>query len=234
MHPVAPGITQEKLLGSAETPFHCQEVAPVDIYRCALPLPLGRALIKTNDSFSSFGNMVKVHIAQLLFLSGCLSLGSHAACPYMDGQMPAKRADAKNTDEFLGQFEINDDNAYLTSDAGGPFSDQNSLSAGDRGPTLLEDFIFRQKIQHFDHERVPERAVHARGAGAHGTFVSYGDWSNLTGASFLAAKGKETPVFLRFSTVAGSRGSADTARDVHGFAVRLYTDEGNFGELLVR
>jgi catalase len=81
---------------------------------------------------------------------------------------------------------------------------------------------------HFDHERVPERAVHARGAGAHGTFVSYGDFSNITGASFLSSPGKETPIFIRFSTVAGSRGSADTVRDVHGFAVRWYTDEGNF------
>jgi catalase len=85
---------------------------------------------------------------------------------------------------------------------------------------------------HFDHERVPERAVHARGAGAHGTFVSYGDWSNITGASFLNGPDKETPVFIRFSTVAGSRGSADTVRDVHGFAVRFYTDEGNFGTYL--
>lgn len=81
-----------------------------------------------------------------------------------------------------------------------------------------------------DHERVPERAVHARGAGAHGVFTSYGDWSNITAASFLNSPGKETPVFIRFSTVAGSRGSADTVRDVHGFATRFYTDEGNFGE----
>jgi hypothetical protein len=81
-----------------------------------------------------------------------------------------------------------------------------------------------------DHERVPERAVHARGAGAHGVFTSYADWSNITGASFLNTPGKETPVFIRFSTVAGSRGSADTVRDVHGFATRFYTDEGNFGK----
>ncbi|KAK0647664.1 Catalase B [Lasiodiplodia hormozganensis] len=164
---------------------------------------------------------------------------SAIGCPYMGAELDARdvpaghpnlqpRADAQKTDEFMSQFEINDTDVYLTSDVGGPFSDQNSLSAGERGPTLLEDFIFRQKIQHFDHERVPERAVHARGAGAHGVFTSYADWSNITGASFLAKEGKETPVFLRFSTVAGSRGSADTARDVHGFAVRLYTDEGNF------
>ncbi|KAF2007886.1 catalase-domain-containing protein [Amniculicola lignicola CBS 123094] len=159
-----------------------------------------------------------------------------AACPYMendarelpDHHPPVKRDGSTPTDEFLGKYEIDDSDAYLTSDVGGPISDQNSLSAGERGPTLLEDFIFRQKITHFDHERVPERAVHARGAGAHGVFESYGDWSNITGASFLGSAGKETPVFLRFSTVAGSRGSADTVRDVHGFAVRFYTDEGNF------
>lgn len=132
------------------------------------------------------------------------------------------------TDTFLQKYEIDDTNTYLTSDVGGPIADQNSLRVGDRGPTLLEDFIFRQKIQHFDHERVPERAVHARGAGAHGVFTSYADWSNITAASFLKSKGKETPVFVRFSTVAGSRGSADTARDVHGFATRFYTDEGNY------
>jgi len=138
------------------------------------------------------------------------------------------RQGAVPTDEFLSQYEIDDSNTYMTSDVGGPIEDQESLSVGERGPTLLEDFIFRQKIQHFDHERVPERAVHARGAGAHGVFQSYGNWSNITGASFLSSPDKETPVFIRFSTVAGSRGSADTARDVHGFAVRFYTDEGNF------
>ncbi|MBK3869911.1 catalase HPII [Pseudomonas stutzeri] len=105
---------------------------------------------------------------------------------------------------------------------------QNTLKAGDRGPSLLEDFIMREKITHFDHERIPERIVHARGAAAHGVFVSYGDHSALTKASFLAAEGKETPVFVRFSTVQGSRGSADTVRDVRGFATKFYTDEGNF------
>ncbi|KAF2653037.1 catalase-domain-containing protein [Lophiostoma macrostomum CBS 122681] len=165
--------------------------------------------------------------------------GAHvasAACPYMESDArdlpadhpPVRRDGSTSTDDFLQKYEIDDSNAYLTSDVGGPFSDQNSLSAGDRGPTLLEDFIFRQKITHFDHERVPERAVHARGAGAHGVFESYGDYSNITGASFLGSAGKQTPVFIRFSTVAGSRGSADTARDVHGYAIRFYTDEGNF------
>ncbi|KAJ5537752.1 hypothetical protein N7494_007231 [Penicillium frequentans] len=162
---------------------------------------------------------------------------ANAACPYMTGDIPDSsnplhrrdNADASAaTEDFLSQFYLNDKDAFMTSDVGGPIEDQNSLSAGERGPTLLEDFIFRQKIQRFDHERVPERAVHARGVGAHGVFTSYGDWSNITAASFLSAKDKETPMFVRFSTVAGSRGSADTARDVHGFATRFYTDEGNF------
>ncbi|THV03345.1 catalase B precursor [Dendrothele bispora CBS 962.96] len=129
---------------------------------------------------------------------------------------------------FLDQFVINDTDTFTTTDFGTPVDDTHSLKAGSRGPTLLEDFVFRTKLTRFDHERVPERAVHARGAGAHGYFESYGDWSNITAASFLTQAGKQTPVFLRFSTVAGSRGSADTARDVHGTAVRFYTDEGNF------
>ena len=104
--------------------------------------------------------------------------------------------------------------------------DQNSLKAGVRGPTLLEDFHFREKMTHFDHERIPERVVHARGAAAHGVFECYEDLSDLTMADMFSAKGKETPVFMRFSTVTGSRGSADTARDPRGFAVKHYTDEG--------
>ncbi|KAF1981349.1 catalase-domain-containing protein [Aulographum hederae CBS 113979] len=177
-------------------------------------------------------------LSLLLAAAGLVS----AQCPYMTGELPKR--DATNPHEsleerqfpvpqpdaanILREYTLNDTDVYLTSDVGGPIPDQNSLQAGERGPTLLEDFIFRQKITHFDHERVPERAVHARGAGAHGVFESYGDFSNITGASFLNKPGKKTPVFVRFSTVAGSRGSADTARDVHGFATRFYTDEGNF------
>ena len=106
--------------------------------------------------------------------------------------------------------------------------DQNSLKAGDRGATLLEDFILREKITHFDHERIPERVVHARGSGAHGVFKVYEDQSAITKAAFLCDPAIETPVFVRFSTVAGSRGSTDLARDVRGFAVKFYTQEGNF------
>lgn len=106
--------------------------------------------------------------------------------------------------------------------------DQNSLKAGDRGSALLEDFILREKITHFDHERIPERVVHARGSGAHGVFRLYESQSSLTKAHFLNDTSAETPVFVRFSTVAGSRGSTDLARDVRGFAVKFYTQEGNF------
>ncbi|WP_406823801.1 catalase [Pedobacter sp. KACC 23697] len=117
----------------------------------------------------------------------------------------------------------------LTTDHGVSINDdQNSLKAGDRGATLLEDFILREKITHFDHERIPERVVHARGSGAHGVFKVYEDMSDLTRAAFLCDPGAETPVFVRFSTVAGSRGSTDVARDVRGFAVKFYTQEGNF------
>ena len=106
--------------------------------------------------------------------------------------------------------------------------DQNSLRAGARGPTLLEDFVLRDKITHFDHERIPERVVHARGSGAHGYFEPYRSHAKLTKAAFLQDPKVRTPVFVRFSTVAGSEGSLDTARDVRGFAVKFYTGEGNF------
>jgi catalase len=118
---------------------------------------------------------------------------------------------------------------YLTTAQGLRLPDtDHSLKAGSRGPTLLEDFHLREKITHFDHERIPERVVHARGAAAHGVFESYGNAGSVTKAGFLSKKGLQTPVFVRFSTVLGSRGSADTARDTRGFAVKFYTDEGNF------
>ncbi|KAF9254211.1 catalase B [Marasmius fiardii PR-910] len=131
-------------------------------------------------------------------------------------------------DGFLDQFKVDDHDTITTTDFGTRVNDFRSLTAGERGPTLLEDFVLRTKITRFDHERIPERVVHARGTGVHGYFESYGNWSDLTAASFLSEKGKQTPMFVRFSTVAGSRGSPDTVRDVHGFALRFYTDEGNF------
>lgn len=129
----------------------------------------------------------------------------------------------------LDQYVVMHDNAKLTTDQGVGINDtENSLKAGSRGPTLLQDFIFREKITHFDHERIPERVVHARGTGAHGYFECYQDMSDLTMAKFLSAANKRTSVFVRFSTVAGFKGSPDTVRDVRGFAVKFYTEEGNY------
>ncbi|MEU5564326.1 catalase [Micromonospora musae] len=118
--------------------------------------------------------------------------------------------------------------AYLTTAQGARLRDtDHSLKAGPRGPVLLQDHHLREKITHFDHERIPERVVHARGTGAHGVFTGYGTAEGVTKAAFLA-KGRETEVFVRFSTVLGSRGSADTVRDTRGFATKFYTDEGTF------
>jgi catalase len=126
-----------------------------------------------------------------------------------------------NSEEGNGEF--------LTTNQGVRINDnQNSLKAGDRGATLLEDFILREKITHFDHERIPERVVHARGSAAHGVFKVYKSMASVTKADFLQNPEIETPVFVRFSTVVGSRGSADLVRDVRGFAVKFYTQAGNF------
>jgi len=133
------------------------------------------------------------------------------------------------TIDSLDRVRVDSAGQRLTTNQGVPIADnQNSLKAGLRGPTLLEDFILREKITHFDHERIPERIVHARGSAAHGFFECTRAMGDVTRASFLARAGKRTPVFVRFSTVAGERGSTDTARDVRGFAVKFYTDEGNF------
>src|SRR6188472_1438473 len=111
---------------------------------------------------------------------------------------------------------------FLTTNQGLRINDdQNSLKAGERGPSLLEDFHLREKITHFDHERIPERIVHARGSGAHGFFQVYEPLGKWTSAGFLNDPARRTPVFVRFSTVAGSRGSTDLARDVRGFAVKF-------------
>lgn len=140
--------------------------------------------------------------------------------------------DNTSDNEKLNQLESHmnsNENEKLTSNQGLKINNnQDSLKAGDRGPTLLEDFFFREKITHFDHERIPERVVHARGSGAHGVFKLNKSLAKYTRANFLSEVGKETPVFVRFSTVAGNRGSTDLARDVRGFSVKFYTDEGNY------
>ncbi len=129
----------------------------------------------------------------------------------------------------LDQVRADSSGQRLTTNHGVPVADnQHSLKAGLRGPALLEDFVLREKITHFDHERIPERIVHARGNAAHGYFECYASMESVTRASVFAKAGKRTPVFTRFSTVIGERGSADTPRDVRGFAVKFYTDEGNW------
>src|SRR3984885_95844 len=147
-----------------------------------------------------------------------------------------KFKDSKDIEKFLAggpgganhQTAANADQS-LTTNQGVIVSDnQNTLKSGERGPSLLEDFHFREKITHFDHERIPERIVHARGSGAHGHFEVTNPIPHLTRASFLAKAGKKTEVFARFSTVAGGAGAGDLPRDVRGFAVKFYTDEGNF------
>ena len=149
-------------------------------------------------------------------------------------QKKTRKSTARPTDEAsnrpdLDAFRVDDAGSELTTNQGVRIADdQNSLRAGERGPTLLEDFILREKITHFDHERIPERVVHARGAGAHGYFELYESLEEHTRARFLSEPGVRTPVFARFSTVGGSRGSADTVRDVRGFAVKFYTPEGNY------
>ncbi|WP_312698956.1 catalase [Sedimentibacter sp.] len=132
-------------------------------------------------------------------------------------------------DEQLNQFRVDDMGKDLTTNQGLKMAeDEFSLKLGERGPTLLEDFHLREKITHFDHERIPERVVHARGTGAHGEFQLYESMKEYTKAGFLQDPTVKTPIFVRFSTVAGFRGSADTVRDVRGFAIKFYTQEGNY------
>ena len=139
------------------------------------------------------------------------------------------RIDEHAKDRQLVPFRREAEGQFLTTNQGVRVNDDdNSLTAGPRGPTLMEDFIFREKMMHFDHESIPERVVHARGSGAHGYFQVYESMEKYTRARFLADPSVKTPVFVRFSTVAGSRGSADTVRDVRGFATKFYTEEGVF------
>ncbi|MBT9491012.1 MAG: catalase [Paucibacter sp.] len=161
--------------------------------------------------------------------------GAHpaaASTAAMASTLSERNVSAKTAGDALGALGESRTDARgqtLTTNQGVPVGDnQNSLKAGLRGPTLLEDFILREKITHFDHERIPERIVHARGSAAHGFFEAYQSMAEFTRAAPLQAAGKITPVFARFSTVAGERGSTDTARDVRGFAVKFYTDEGNW------
>ncbi len=147
--------------------------------------------------------------------------------PKTDQAGPDRRT-ATGAETAVPATDVAQQGAFLTTSQGARLRDSDhSLKAGSRGPTLLQDHHLREKITHFDHERIPERVVHARGAGAHGVFIGYGNAKPISKAGFLA-KNVETPVFVRFSTVLGSRGSADTVRDTRGFATKFYTSEGTF------
>jgi len=146
--------------------------------------------------------------------------------------MAKKKIENKAVNKKVSDLQSNTQNGdgqMISTNQGLLINDnQNSLKAGERGATLLEDFILREKITHFDHERIPERIVHARGSGAHGIFELYKPIAQYSKAKFLNDVSKPTPVFVRFSTVAGSRGSSDLSRDVRGFSVKFYTEEGNY------
>ncbi len=158
--------------------------------------------------------------------TGSTTTEDRASAKLGDGQPQPGRNPGNDP---LDRARVDASGQVLTTNQGVAISDnQNSLKAGARGPTLLEDFILREKITHFDHERIPERVVHARGSAAHGIFECTQSLTDLTLAAPFAEAGKLTPVFVRFSTVAGERGSTDLARDVRGFAVKFYTDEGNW------
>lgn len=163
--------------------------------------------------------------------------GSHRPSPgpSAPGEQPTAPGSVKSPDtgneklKSLAPHRKGGEGFALTTNQGVRIADdQNSLRAGARGPTLLEDFILREKITHFDHERIPERIVHARGSAAHGYFQPYKSLKAITKADFLSDPDKITPVFVRFSTVQGGAGSADTVRDIRGFATKFYTEEGIF------
>ena len=175
-------------------------------------------------------NAIKPPIGQTMVPESRLPTGStltEDSGTFKTGSLAPEGVNA--TIEPLDRVRVDSGGQRLTTNQGVPIADnQNSLKAGLRGPVLLEDFILREKLTHFDHERIPERIVHARGSGAHGYFECYAPLTQHTKAAPFQDAGKITPVFVRFSTVAGERGSKDTARDVRGFAVKFYTDEGNW------
>ena len=186
----------------------------------------------TAGPVSSAPTMGGISRRRLIQAAG-VSAGAFAAAPVLQGglaraaapaEAPASRASEVPVEPGVGLVA---GGTRLTTNQGVRVSDdQNTLRAGARGPDLLEDFAFREKIMHFDHERIPERVVHARGAGAHGVFTLHTSLANFTTAKVLTEVGASTETFVRFSTVNGARGSADTARDARGFAVKFYTGEG--------
>ena len=210
--PASTDVLAEKVAATADLaaafPFNPNKASEYDPAAAAAP-PAG-ASVKPKDPIAGSSTVSEAN--------GSDKVGSGGA-PI--GENPLARS--------LDRVRVDSSARTLTTNQGVPVADnQSSLKAGLRGPTLLEDFILREKITHFDHERIPERIVHARGSAAHGYFECYKPLAQYTRASIFSEAGKQTPVFVRFSTVLGERGSTDTARDVRGFAVKFYTDEGNW------
>jgi len=208
------------------------EVTRALLQKTAASQQLSAAMADNPKEAGQYGEAARtppegVHVATGEPLATASTTGETLASPKTGDGQPALGENARNAS--LDGARSDDSDCVLTTNQGVPVGDnQNSLKAGLRGPTLMEDFILREKLTHFDHERIPERVVHARGSAAHGYFECYKEQSKLTRAAPFAKAGKRTPVFVRFSTVAGERGSTDTARDVRGFAVKFYTDEGNW------
>ena len=184
----------------------------------------------TKAAEHGFDNGVRPPAGGTASAASRLPLGSTLSESQTSEKVGTQAPEGRNaTIASMDRVRVDSSGQALTTNQGVRIADnQNSLKAGPRGPVLLEDFVLREKITHFDHERIPERIVHARGSGAHGFFEAYEALTDLTKAAPFKEAGKRTPVFVRFSTVQGERGSKDTARDVRGFAVKFYTDEGNW------
>lgn len=209
---------------AAGTPLPAQQDADVQATAAAFPFNRNKPLEYGRDNATAPPEGAHVDVASRLVSGSTLS---ERNANDKVGNAPAPGANP--TVDPLSRVRVDAEGQRLTTNHGVPIADnQHSLKAGLRGPALLKDFILREKITHFDHERIPERIVHARGSGAHGFFECYDALTDLTRAAPFQEAGKITPVFVRFSTVAGERGSKDTARDVRGFAVKFYTDEGNW------
>ena len=203
-----PALKQARATGETVDKLPANENKPAEYGKASATPPAGQTAEPPDESVAASTLSEKNASAKT---GPKAAAGVNAA----DGSLPRVRADGS------GQA--------LTTNQGVPVADnQSALKAGLRGPALLKDFILREKLTHFDHERIPERIVHARGSAAHGYFECYEALTELTCAAPFAKAGKRTPVFVRFSTVAGERGSKDTARDVRGFAVKFYTDQGNW------
>jgi len=193
---------------------------------------LSAAMRNNEDKVNEYGDRARCPYIGATFESAAPSVtGSTTSEIISSGKVgDGKPAIGENpTVASLDRVRVDGSAQVLTTNQGVPVADnQHSLKIGLRGPTAMEDFILREKLTHFDHERIPERVVHARGSAAHGYFEAYDSLADITRANLFSEPGKRTPVFVRFSTVGGERGSTDTARDVRGFAVKFYTDEGNW------